>query len=145
MTQPVVNNYLQFVFAREFRETNSLSKIAYRENWLQKLGEIIITPLGKPTELAVRKITHPVTVIALTALAALAVTIVFYPGVVAMALPMLEAWMVKAALYLLTEATILGWGIRAFGRIQNEELVAAWNNKQCMAIMPGSQEVWIRI
>lgn len=100
--------------------------------------------MGAPLNLLLQKIRgrNPVTIIALTALAALAVTIAFYPGAVLAVLPYMgsiQPWMIKIALYLTVQTTVAGIGLRAYGRFQNTCLCQQWENGEIHALFIGAR------
>jgi hypothetical protein len=104
--------------------------------------------VGTPLDYLFREITNPITLVALTALAALAVTIAFYPatvlGAVTTVVPIvasIQPWMLKMALYILIQTTVLGLGLRAYGRLQNPQLCQEWRNGTINALFIGAHPV----
>ncbi|MDB2614011.1 hypothetical protein N9Y92_02505, partial [Chlamydiales bacterium] len=118
----------------------------YSPNRLEKIGHTLRLGIGSALDLLLREIKNPITIVAFTALALLAATIGFYPAtalaVVTTIVPFASAiqpWMIKLALYLLVQSTILGVGTRTLGRFDNPELLERWNKGDLEAVLPGDK------
>jgi hypothetical protein len=126
------SEYWQFVCAREFRDVNNHERVIYAKTRLERLGDFMVYPIMRLTDHTMRNIRNPLMILSITLTAIIAVTILFYPDelirAATKAIPIahrLEPWMVKAALFTELQVTILGIGIRAFGRLDPSG--ALWN------------------
>lgn len=122
-----------FALAKSFREQGTDQVYNYQPNRLERVGRALRWGVGSVLDLLIREIKNPITIVALTALAMLAATIIFYPAsVLSMAATVcpfvlkIQPWMLKFALFILAESTVLGIGVRAYGRFQNQELLERW-------------------
>lgn len=137
-----------FAFAKEFRRKDTQAKYNYELGKVEKFGRTLMRGVESVLDLTLREIKNPILIIALTALTLLVVTIVYYPQqawlLVTTVVPFaksIEAWMVKMALYILTQITVSGIGLRAFGRFSNPILCQAWRNNELEAVMLGDKRV----
>lgn len=143
---PSWRNYFQFALAREFVTTDENQPYVYERNWMETVGQNISRPLVNPVNFLLREIKNPLVILALTVSAIAVVSLVFYPaqflGVVYTVLPFLskvQPWMVKAALFVGVEATIAAIGLRAFGRMCNQDLRRAWHANEIRALQIGDR------
>ena len=98
-----------------------------------------------------RNIRNPLMTLSVTLTAILAVTILFYPEelmqFVSRAIPLaqqMQPYMVKVALFTTVQVTILGLGLRTFGRLSHSgELWRAWDQtpRQIIPIAIGTQVI----
>ena len=148
MTQRVSNtpSLTSFVFAKEFRKKSTGEIHQYPQNRLESVGNNLRWMLGRSTDLLLREIKNPITIIALTSLALFSVTIAFYPSsallLAAKLLPPLshlKPWMLKLTLYIATQSTILGVGLRSLGRFNNEALFRSWKRSELEAVFIGDR------
>jgi|GEM_PF-1599197 len=118
------SEYWHFASAREFRDIDQHQRVIYAKTRLERLGDLLVYPFMKIVDHAMQNIRNPLVIISITLTAIVAVTILFYPEefmrVIARAIPMadqIKPWMIKAALYTALETTIVGIGLRTFGRL----------------------------
>lgn len=138
-----VVNYFRFTGAHYYRDAQEHPYI-YEKNRLERFGDRLISPLGIPLDLTLREIKNPVTIVALTVLAAFVVTFIFYPTAVFTALPFLkliQPWMIRGALYTLFQSFVLGWGCRAYGRFDNDALQQKWNRGEITPVFIGEKAI----
>lgn len=139
-----VNRFFSFALAMEFHENKQPYK--YEKNYTECVGQALTFPLGKPLHILTREIKNPITIIAFTALACLTATIVFYPQTFSALLPFVKSvkpWAVKAGIFALTQVTIIGLGVRNYGRLTNDELRNKWNRGELEPIYIGNKQVMI--
>lgn len=136
-----------FAFAKGFRNIKTQEEHQWKKNSLEQLGTVLRWGVGSLTDTLLKEIKNPVTIVGLTSLALLAVTIAFYPGTViavtAIVFPAalkIQPWMIKIALYILVQTTIAGIGIRAYGRLCNEQLVQDWKQGSLKAVHVGEKK-----
>lgn len=145
MIPQAARDYFGFVFAKDFRLQSG--EVYHRErNGIEGLGERMRWGVENVADFFFRNIRNPVMIVALTALAMLAVTIVYYSeqitAFVAIVLPAaakVKPWMLKVALYFLVQSTIASIGIRTFGRFSNAQLVEDWWGGRLEAVYIGDQ------
>ncbi len=137
-------DYFDFTLARKFVDTENQTDFQYPRTLAEKIGQIVSRPVIEPLSFATKNIRNPAFVLALSTNAIALVTIAFYPtqfmAVVSRTVPFVlktEPWMVKFGTYLTIEATIFGLGLRAFGRVSNQELLASWQEKKITAVRLG--------
>lgn len=114
-------------------------------NIVEKAGDGILWTLGtapRAIKAVVKSFQDPrVVTIALTALALIATSLIFYPATtvaaasctftaIATAIKWVPLWAVKFSAYLATCATIVGAGLRAGGRFNNKALMKEFYNLQ---------------
>ncbi len=51
----------------------------------------------------------------------------------------LEPWMLKMALYIAVQTAVLGVGLRAYGRFQNQPLMDSWRRGEISPLFLGTQ------
>lgn len=135
--------YQDFALGRGFATKEK--EFAYPKERLEKLGGYLVAPIFRPLDKTLQNVRNPLVILVLTVSAIAALTIAFYPAqffsTLGKALPILlkiTPAHVKFGLYAIFQATILGLGIRTFGRLNNEELVAAWNRGELRPIPLGA-------
>ena len=141
-----VKDYLRFASAREFWQSNQdQGAFAYEKNAIEKIGDIFVWPIFKNSDSFLKRIREPYMIIAITTTAIGVATLFFYPeksiNMINSVVPItsiIEPKAVKFATYLLSEATIFGFGARTFGRLSNNSLVTAWKNRTIVAISLGT-------
>lgn len=129
------SEYWHFAWAREFWDVDGEERIAYAKTRLEQLGDVLVYPVMRITDHAMRNIRNPLMILSVTLTAIIAVTILFYPEelarVVTRAIPMaqqVKPWMIKAALYTTLQVLILGIGLRTLGRLDpSGELWTLWD------------------
>ncbi len=137
-------DYFDFTLARKFVDTENQNDFQYPRNLAEKIGQVVSRPVIEPLSFATKNIRNPAFVLALSTSAIALTTIAFYPNqfmaVISRTVPFVlktEPWMVKLGTYLSLEATIFGLGLRAFGRVSNQELLASWQERKIMAVRLG--------
>ena len=103
----------------------------HQENIPELIGDIILFTVEELPNILWRAISEArVVTVALTALSLLANSFLFYPlksflklKAFVHWLPLPPVWALRLASYLFTCALILGYGLRAFGRFSNHELM----------------------
>jgi hypothetical protein len=137
------SEYWQYAGAREFRHVDNHERVIYAKTRLERLGDFLVYPVMRTTDYTIRNIRNPLMILSMTITAILAVTILFYPEklihTVTRAIPLaqkIKPWMIKASLFAIVQMTILGIGIRTFGRLDPSG--ALWNlwNRQPRQITP---------
>lgn len=133
--------YFRFIGAKEFRAIDNGEIFPYDKNILEKIGEGLSKPLLSSTDAVTRNIRKPLFVTAVATAVIVMLTLVFYPstfaGVVGRAI---QPWIIKFGCYLALQTTVLGVGIRAIGRLRNETIIAAWNEKRIFALQIGMED-----
>ena len=139
------SHYFQFAFAKEFRMAETGEKFEYAKTVLEHAGRVLTKPLLGLGDHSLMNLTNPLMIVALTTASAVAVTIAFYPkqlmDAISKVVPpvrKIKAEHVKLGLFILVEATILGIGLRTFGRLSNSSLMAAWTQRTIMPILLGT-------
>jgi hypothetical protein len=140
------NSYLRLALAQDLYHEGSG---AVREsNKTEKTGSFLCWSVIKPIDGILTNIKNPLFIISTVALGILATSIAFYPtvtvGLVSLICPWLfsiQPWMVQLALFITTQATILGLGVRAFGRFNDQRLMQEWRAGQIAARLPGERTV----
>ena len=141
-----IRDCFRFVSCREFwHQTVSEGPFSYEKSRAEKLGDLLIRPVFKNADSALKHIREPYMITALTLAALGTVTLVFYPEQCAEFLTdtipigaVVKPWMVKFGVYLGTEATILGIGMRTIGRLSNLDLMSAWREKRVFPVPIGT-------
>jgi hypothetical protein len=129
-----VKDYFHFTGAKHFVKDGR--PFQYEKKWQERLGEKIMFPVASFLDITLREIKNPVTVVALTALAALVVTLVFYPHLV-----VIEPWVIKTSAYVGLQTFIFGWGMRGYGRFANESLCDEWKSGALQPFFIGAKKV----
>lgn len=137
--------WCRFALAKDFVGENH-DLYPYQQTTIERCGRALRWGVGSVADVLLREIRNPITIIALGALAAFAVTIVFYPATITQAVVSIlpfaarfEPWMAKMGLYILTQTTILGVTLRGYGRLDNDALVAAWRRNAIEPIFIGAK------
>ena len=145
------SEYWRFAWAREFWDVENRHRIQYAKARLERLGDFLTYPVMRIADHSMRNIRNPLMILSVTLTAILAVTILFYPKeliqFVSRAIPLaqqMQPWMVKAALFTTVQVTILGLGLRTFGRLNpSGELWLLWNHspRQVVPIAVGTEVI----
>lgn len=134
-------DYFRFIGAKEFRSVETGDIFSYDKNRMEKIGEALSKPLLSSLDMVTRNIRKPLFVTAVAIAVIVLLTLVFYPstftGVVG---KVVQPWVIKFGCYVALQMTILGIGIRAIGRLQNETIIAAWNAKEIFALQIGMED-----
>ena len=138
--------WARFALAREF-VTREQTPHVYQATLVERCGGALRWGVGSALDHLLREIRNPIVVVAIAAIAAVAVTIAFYPAVIFNAvvtvIPIvarLEPWMAQMALYILTQTTLLGITLRAYGRFQNNDLKELWKADEIRPLFIGAKK-----
>lgn len=109
---------------------------AHQTNLPERIGNSILWTVEELPEIVWKKIKEPrIITVFVTTLALLTNSFLFYPiktwktlKVVNQWLPLPPFWALRAGTYLYTSALIVGYGMRAFGRFSNPELMNQFYN-----------------
>lgn len=133
---------LRLAAAREFR--NDAGLFAYSKGPAERLGDLLVWPIFRTGDGLLKRIAEPY-MVTLLALAAIGIcTFVFYPDKVLEWIPvnqLIQPWMIRISLYALSQMTLLGFGLRTFGRLNNSELMDPWNNRTIEPVSLGTKIV----
>lgn len=145
------SEYWRFAWAREFRDIDRHERVIYAKTRLERLGDVMVYPIMRMADHTMRNIRNPLMILSVTLTAILAVTILFYPEelmrTISTLIPIaqkLKPWMIKGGLFTALQTTILGMGIRTFGRLDpSGALWSIWNLKprHIIPIAVGTQVV----
>lgn len=110
----------------------------HEETVVERLGNAPLWTIEKLPNLILEQIRRPCAItVALTAIAQIANAYAFYPErTLQMAkwavdkVPWPPAWALRFGCYLYTSSLILGYGLRAFGRFNNPELMKQFYNTE---------------
>jgi hypothetical protein len=141
-------SYFAFSFAREFADRETGEIVQRQPSRLEKIGASLAAVLVSPLDAVMREFRNPLVIVALTATVLFFTSIVFYPvqtmAIACRILPFLKyihAGHIKGALYVLSEAVILGLGLRTVGRLSNADLMRAYREKRIIPIPIGSVRI----
>jgi len=130
---------LAYALAHHFKDSDG-NILKYKEGQIEKAGRALSAPLWGLLDKVERNFKNPVVIIALTAIALFAVTIIINPAFLApfigKIVPLLfhmKPWMIKFTIYITIQFNILSHGIKAFGRFNNKELYNRWENGEIEA------------
>lgn len=139
-------SYFHFTMARDFVDARTYEPWKER-NIGERIGNLLMKPIFQPLNFLAREIKNPLVIVALTTTLIAITTLVFYPtelmAVVGTVFPFamkIRPWMVKFALFLTVEGTICAIGLRAFSRLCNERLVAAWHARSILPLHIGMKD-----
>lgn len=138
-------DYSRFALAREFIEHGTGRAYKPQSNLATKGGSILTAPLLGTMDKALAQFRNPPMIAALTCTALAATAFVFYPAssfAIATALfPFLRhvtANHLHFALFALMQMTIAGLGLRTLGRLEDKELLAAFQQKRIEPVPIGA-------
>lgn len=143
---PSWKSFFSFTLARGFLDTERGSLIEPREvGRLESIGRTFSWAV-QPVDLLLKNIRNPLVIISLTMTSLFVATIAFYPlqawTAAVTVFPFLEKaatpHVLQAGCYFLTQATIAGLGIKAFGRLSNQDLLDRYLTGQVIAIPIGA-------
>jgi hypothetical protein len=139
-------NFWPIILAKEFRVKNSGKVFQYQKNTMEKMGHVLRFGLGSIADLILREIKNPIMIIALTAIGFLIATFLFYPtvtlAIIAKVFPFIYAikfWMIKLAIYISLQLTVLGVSLRTLGHLQNKFLMDEWSNGNLESVFIGDR------
>jgi|JI9StandDraft_2_1071091.scaffolds.fasta_scaffold45158_3 hypothetical protein len=112
--------------------------VTYKKTFAEKVGSQILRPLHRAIGFVSRNIKKPVAICLFTMVAALIIGVVFYriPAFIILG-RLFPTQLVRALFFLYAELNLLAMGMQAFGRFNNEGLIAIWKSKRLIAFMPG--------
>jgi hypothetical protein len=141
-------NYFKFTLANEFVEKESGNIYHIKKGVLDRIANIICWPVLAPLNFFLREIKNPLVILSLTITLVALATLIFYPaqfmGAACTILPFLshvKPWMVKFAVFLAVQMTIIGIGLRALGRLNNQELRHRWDALEICPIFIGAKRI----
>lgn len=118
------------------RDAEEYTKVKYDKNITERLGDVLLWPIVElPCHIKNVATKPQVVVVALTAIALLSVVFMFHNNsareLAKLALKTMPTHSTHAKLTAeaATITAIMGWGIRAYGRLTNSELMDAWRQK----------------
>jgi hypothetical protein len=139
--------YFRFSLAREFVDCQTAVPFTAHTR-LEKAGDFMAKIVVKPLDLAIREFRNPAVIAALTITLLAATTIAFYPAqsllIAYKVLPFLKAIKahhITAALFAITQTTIVGLGIRTVARLSNAELMQKYHAKEIFPITIGTVKI----
>lgn len=133
--------YFRFIGAKEFRTVNNGELFSHDKNILEKIGEGLSKPVLGTSDMVMRNIKKPLFVTAVAITVIVLLTLVFYPSTFAgMVGSVVQPWIIKFGFYIALQTTVLGVGIRAIGRLRNEAITTAWNQKKIFALQIGMED-----
>jgi len=140
-------NYFDYTLARKFVDADG-NRIAHEANSLEKFGQMISRPVMEPISFLAKNIKNPLLILAVAVVAIAIVTIAFYPAhfilLLSNTIPFvfkIEPWMVKFATYIAVVTTISGLGVRALGRVCNQDLLRKWQNNEVHPVYLGDRRI----
>ncbi len=144
MNTPTFLDYCKFSLAREF-STPEGESFLYVKSRAERWGDRFVAPIFGSVDRVLKNIKKPLVITAIAITLVVAVTVLFYPSshIASLLYSVTTSLAItpeklKFALFLLTESTLLGMGMRAFSRFNNPSLVAQWKNHQALPIPVGA-------
>lgn len=145
------SDYFNFVFAREFRtrDKEDIFRGSSHSSLLERVGGVLTAPiLWTGDKLWQNK---PIFCVIVSVILIAAISFAIYPVATAAFFISIAPFLAKitpqiprVAAFVLGEATVLGVGLRAIGRMSNEKLVKAWNQKKIFPVKFGTIDIWAR-
>lgn len=137
-------SHFSFAMAKEFYDTKTHEKFQYEQNGLEKVGRNLRWLIWTVADKTFKEITNPVAIIGTSLVAAVGVTIAYYPDEFFSIVPLVRyvtPAMVQAGLYVLVQGTILGAGLHAIGHFTNKPLMEKWQKGEIYPIHIGDKRV----
>lgn len=135
-------SYLHFGLCRNFSvNIASSTPYHYTQNNLEKVGNFLSRPVLGPLDFSVRNGRNPLFILALTVVGVFTATMLFYPAVIAQAITPLALLVIKTGSFIALQSAILGLGLRTLGRLNNPELMKAWDNAEIVSNRFGSVRI----
>jgi hypothetical protein len=131
-------NYAKLAFVSHPLTEGEIQEGTVQKNLCERIGDVMVWHIVELPKKIWNFISDPrVVTIALTALTMLTITAICYPvgtwlvvkSIVVAVLPYLTPVVIKLAICLFANYTILGFGTRAFGRMWNQNLITAYDKK----------------
>lgn len=140
--------FVAFGVAREYQRVDTNQPFESSPGRIELTGKALSVAVIKPLDVLLQGIRNPLVILSLTMVSLFFVSIAFYPAqtwaILSTALPMVKqitASHIQAACYALSQATILGLGLQAFGRFSNQSLMAAHRAGEIRPVPIGA--VWL--
>lgn len=137
-------SYFRFALCREFIDASTGESFQSRSR-MEKVGGGLTALAIKPLDGAVQNFREPGAIAALTAAMLALTTVVFYPrqtiGAAITALPFLGAVRsehIKASIFIISQLTIFGLGLRTLGRLCDSELMEAFYSRRIVPVSIGT-------
>jgi hypothetical protein len=123
-------SYVHFSLARDFNvKDDSQTPYLYPKNNCEKVGNLLSKPVLAPLDFSMRHGRNPLFIMALTIVGVFTATMLFYPAVVAGVISVTALLVIKIAAFTLIQTSIIGLGLRTFGRLNNPQLMDAWDRQ----------------
>jgi len=129
-------DYFRFVTAREFADAQTNAPFAYSKSRLEKVGEVLASPLARPGDYVLKNIRNPLFITAAVIVGLMLTTLIFYPAVIPGLLAITSV--LKAGAFALTQTALTGLCLRTLGRLNNSGLMAAWDSRQLQPVRLGA-------
>lgn len=134
--------YWRFVGAKEFCLSANGKQFLYEKNYLERIGDALVRPILGTSDGLLQNIKRPLFIVAAAIVVIVILTLIFYPSkLTSLMVRSIEPWMIKFGLHIAFQVTILGLGIRAIGRMNNETVAKAWNTHKIIPIPIGAERV----
>ncbi len=137
--------FFSFGLAREYQRLDNGQLFEVQSGRLETVGRTLSVIVIKPLDALARGIRNPLVILSLTMVSLFFVSIAFYPlqtwGVVSTVLPFVKsitAAEIQVSYYTISQATILGLGLQAFGRFNNPALMQAHRDRAIRPIPIGA-------
>lgn len=142
-TFTTLRDFGSFIFARKFYYADGLG--LYPPGKVEQIAQKLLAPLQEPLDKLVRNIYSPPLIAALNVVAVGAVTVFIYPQesftvLQTLAEPFLhlEPHMFRLLGYLCTEAALTNLMIRTIARLNDTELLKAWEERRVLPLHLGA-------
>lgn len=139
-------DYLKFVFAKGFYNPETEEEIA--PSTMEKISQKIYGIFQKPIDMMLTNIKEPWFIAGINIVGVTAVTVAIYPDQSFEVLKtacspffQLEPGNLKSVVYGLIQTTIFGLWARTMARLNDSQLVNAWEKREILPIHLGSIEV----
>lgn len=143
-----VRDYFRFVGAKEFWSTDEHPEKFEEKNLLERIGDICIYALHRPTDGILRNIKSPVFVVSTAIIASAGATYLFYPEWSSQVIVELLPWsskitpgMLKKIGFIFTQTTIFGYVLRSLGRLNNSQLRELWSQEALTPVFIGGEVI----
>ena len=123
-----------FVLAKSFSQDDQQTRI-------ERIGHALVYLQQRCADAVLRNIKNPIFLAGTTLALATVISVIFYPERVLRIKGPLKPWMLKLSIYVVTQVTILGLGMRTYGRFEQPQLFANWLAGEITARLPGDVEI----
>ncbi|MEC7839183.1 MAG: hypothetical protein VX777_03990 [Chlamydiota bacterium] len=135
-----------FIQAKSFVQNyDTSSPFIYQKGLSEKIGELLFLPVGGGADRLIRFANSRAGVITSTVITLAAASFWWYSeecsSLILTIIPVsstINPGIIKFSVYCLTQLSIVGIGLRSFGRYNNSELTNAWKNKTILHINLGA-------